>query len=138
VGDASASGLGTLATGSLTAASIGAADGCGVTETTNAVSVLPGTPGTGVMVTAKAGEPCGVTEATGGALVSIADTLLRHEPDQYDPIQVVWVITEAWTISEVTATLPSKSGRPTFGLTTHQILPWFMCDSPQCNQGDQM
>jgi hypothetical protein len=90
------------------------------------------------MVTAKAGWPCGVTAATFGDGVSIIDVLFRHEPDQYDDIQVVWVITEACTISEVTATLPSKSGSPTLGLTTHQILPWFMCGSPQCNQGDQI
>jgi hypothetical protein len=87
-------------------------------------------PGTGVTVTANAGAPCGVTAATFGAGFSIIAALFRHDPDQYEDIHVVCVITDAWTINEVTATLPSNRGRPTLGLTTHQILPWFMSGSP--------
>jgi hypothetical protein len=47
-------------------------------------------------------------------------------PSKNLDIQVVWLITEAWTMNEVVSTPPMKSGRPTVGFTTHQILPWFM------------
>jgi hypothetical protein len=112
------------------------APGSAVTETTNDVSLLPGTPGTGVTVTEKAGAPRVAASATFAAAPSFAaagapvTVLFRHEPDQYAAIHGTFVMTDAWTISDVMATLPSRSGNPTEGLTTHQILPWFMSVLP--------
>jgi hypothetical protein len=83
---------------------------------------LASVPATGVTVTENAWSDLESTVAIRDVVVSSAVFVLVL-PAQYELIQFVCDKISACTINDVIATLPSISGNPTLGLTTHQILP---------------